>query len=215
MGMNTTIDNISSLSFNSTGWSDFKGSMLNTILVSHSVMICAVQEHFLLDNNLYKLNHSIPQYDVFGLPAIKSNSHVHSGRPSSGLAIFYNKKISHFITHVSCPNSHRVQAVKLELPDVSYIFINCYFPVDRRNLDNDELLRVLQDVRYVINQCDDLCNIVMLGDLNYDLSRNTDFANLVKNFLVDNNISSVWTKFECDFTYAQSRMIRGVERSYF
>ena len=101
----------------------------------------------MLENNLYKLKQSFPDYDIFSLPAIKSNSHIHSGRPSGGLALLYNKKISQFITPVTCPYSNRVHGVKLNLQDSCYMFINCYFPVDNRNQDNDLLLRVLQDVK--------------------------------------------------------------------
>ena len=115
-----TIDNITALSFNTTGWSEFKSSMINTILLSHSVMFAALQEHFLLENNLYKLNRAFPDYDVFGIPAFKCNSHIHSGRPSSGLAFIYNKKLSKFVTHVSCPYSKRVHGLKFKLPEASY-----------------------------------------------------------------------------------------------
>ena len=87
--------------------------------------------------------------------------------------------------------------------------------MDKRNLENDDLLKVLQDVKYVIDQCDDSCNVILLGDLNFDPSRNTDFVDKVKTFLSDNNLSSVWSKYQCDFTYCQSRLLHGVERSYF
>ena len=48
--------NISMLSYNSTGWSPFKVDFLNTILITHGIMICAVQEHFQLVDNLYKVD---------------------------------------------------------------------------------------------------------------------------------------------------------------
>ena len=178
-------------------------------------MFAALQEHFLLENNLCKLNRAFPDYDVFGIPAFKCNSRIHSGRPSSGLAFIYNKKLSKFVTHVSCPYSKRVHGLKFKLPEASYMFINCYFPVDNRNQNNDLLLQILQDVKYIIDQCDDDCNVIMLGDLNVDFRRSTDFAAKVKNFLSDNNLSSVWSKFQCDFTYCHSKLVHGVERSYF
>ena len=59
------IENIVALSYNSTGWSDFKADMLNTILLSHSILICAIQEHFLLKNNLHKIQQAFPNYDFF------------------------------------------------------------------------------------------------------------------------------------------------------
>ena len=215
IGVSNICDNLSILSFNTTGWNSFKGNLINTILLSHSVQICLIQEHFLLDSNIVKLKQSFQQYDVFSIPAVKSNFQIHGGRPSGGLAIIFHKNISRFITHLSCPNSHRVHGIKLNLPQASYLFINCYFPVDKRNADNDELLLVLQDIRYMLGLCDELCNVFIIGDLNFDPSRNTDFVNLVKNFLVEFNFVSAWSKFECDFTQCQTRLVNGVERSYF
>ena len=144
------VNNLVGLSYNSTGWSDIKADFLYTILLSHAIMFCAVQEHFLLANNLYKINQSLPDFDYFGLPAFKSNAVIHGGRPSGGLAILFPKKFSRYITHVTCPNSDRVHAIKLCLPNSSYMIINCYFPVDRRNQDNDILLTVLQDINTLL-----------------------------------------------------------------
>ena len=129
---NTTVSYISSLSFNTTGWSNFKGNLINTILLSHSIMFGAIQEHFLLENNLYKLNQAFPDFEVFSLPAVKSNSQINVGRPSGGLSIMYRRSIAKFVTHIICPNSTRVHGVRLDLPHSSYVFINCYFPVDSR-----------------------------------------------------------------------------------
>ena len=87
MAANPIINNIASLSFNTTGMSDFKGNFINTILLTHSIQICGIQEHFLLEKNLHKLKKYFPQYDVFGLSAFKSNAQIHGGRGSGGLAI--------------------------------------------------------------------------------------------------------------------------------
>ena len=220
MGMNsiidnTVIDNITSLSYNSTGWSNFKADMINTILLTHSIMFCTIQEHFLLANNMYKIQQAFPDYDFFGLPAIKNNSQINSGRPSCGLAILYSKKVSNYVTHISCPKSNRVHAVKLNLPHSSYVFINCYLTVDKQNHENDVLLAVLQDIKYIIDQCEDSCNVVMLGDMNFQPTRVTDFANIIRTFLSDNDLLSVWSKFNCDFTYCFTRLTQGVQRTFY
>ena len=73
----------------------------------------------------------------------------------------------------------------------------------------------LQDVKFIIDQCDDSCNVVMLGDLNFHPTRVSDFSNTVKAFLSDNNLQSIWTKFNCDFTYCFSRLTHGVERTFY
>ena len=210
-----TLDTLSSLSYNSTGWSDFKGNFINTILISHSIYICAIQEHMQLENNVHRLQKCFPSYDVFSTPAVKDNSHVNSGRPSGGLAFVYSNNIGKYVQHLSVPNSDRVQGLLLKLPDVSYLYINCYFPVDHRNHDVDILIKTLQDVKYLLDSRDNECNVVMLGDLNADFTRNTPFVTEVKTFLSDYNLETLWSTFNCDFTQCQNKLVNGVNRTYF
>ena len=83
---------------------------------------------------------------------------------------------------------------------MSYLIINCYFPVDQRNLDIDNLIRVLQDVKFILDSCGNDIKVILTGDLNADFDRNTNFVSHVKTFLVDNNLQSLWSLFDCDFT---------------
>ena len=46
------VDHISAISFNSTGWNDVKANLINTMLHSLGIHICAIQEHFKLDKNI-------------------------------------------------------------------------------------------------------------------------------------------------------------------
>ena len=202
------------LSYNTTGWSDFKSDFINTILITHTIFICAIQEHFLLKNNLYRLRNAFSNYNVFSVPAVKNDNIIHSGRPSGGLAFICHRNLSKYIECISCPNSHRTQGLKLKIGNVSHLFINSYFPVDKRNYLNDELTKVLQDIKYLINTAR-ADNIILMGDLNTDLIRNTVFTDSVKTFLQENNLQSVWETFNCDFTYCHTRKVNGIDRSYF
>lgn len=213
--VSSIVDNISALSFNSTGFNAFKADFINTILLSHSIQICAIQEHFLLEKNLHFLQKYFPQYEIFSLPAYKSTDQIHGGRPSCGLALLYNHNLSKYVSRVTCPYSSRVQGLKLNLPNDPYLFINCYFPVDTRNSETGELIRVLQDVKFVLESCDQNYKIVLLGDLNADFSRDTEFVTLLRNFILDNNLGTLWSKFECDFTYNFTRLVNGVQRTFF
>ena len=76
------------LSFNSTGWSNFKVDFISTLLITHGILLCAVQEHFQLKDNLYKLD-VFNNFEVFSIPAFKNNNFVHAGRPSGGLSLIY------------------------------------------------------------------------------------------------------------------------------
>ena len=77
------------------------------------------------------------------------------------------------------------------------------------NLDDIELLNTLQDIKYLLNQVDDSCTVVLMGDLNTDFSRNTPFVQIVKNFFQENNLATVWSKFDCAFTFYHERVTRG------
>ena len=77
----TVSDQLNVLSMNTSGWNTFIGNYLNTILLSYSVNIFAIQEHWLLDQNLYKLENTFHEFDVFALPARKANSKISKGRP--------------------------------------------------------------------------------------------------------------------------------------
>ena len=171
------------LSYNSTGWSELKADFINTIMLSHSIQIVALQEHFKLNDNLHKLD-CFNNYDVFSVPAFKHSNYIHAGRPSGGLSFIYSHKISQFVTRINCPRSHRVQGLKLSLSDASVLFINAYFPVDtgNNNFDEGELLRTLQDIEFLIEQSGEACSIVLLGDLNSDLNRDTPYVRSVRHF---------------------------------
>ena len=210
---NSDINIIKSLplvSYNSTGWGNNKIDFINTILISHGILVCALQEHFQLKENLYKLE-CFDQYESFSLPAYKNNNIVSSGRPMGGLSLIYNQCLSKYASRLTVPQSRRVQGLKLCLPNSAFLFINSYFPNDPGNNNGDdvELLDTLQDIKYLLDKVDENCTVVILGDLNTDFSRNTAFVQTVKNFFQENNLVSAWSKFDCDFTYYQERVVRG------
>ena len=98
----------------------------------------------------------------------------------------------------------------LSATDEKILLINAYFPTDSRTNINDELITTLQDIKYLLDAHSPGCKVIVMGDLNCDLSRDTNFVRTVKHFLDTNNLVSVWTLFNCDFTYSQSREVNGV-----
>ena len=148
---NTGYQNISAISYNSTGWNNFKVSFIQTLLLTHSIQVCAVQEHMLLKRNINRISSALTNCDTFILPATKSIANINSGRPSCGLALIYSKSISKYVTHLSCPGSNRVQAIKVCTPADTFVFINVYLPTDPRvnNFDDTTLIQALQDIQYI------------------------------------------------------------------
>ena len=213
MGGTTNIQTLSHnlpfLSFNSTGWNSTKVDFIRTLLLSHGILVCGIQEHFILKENLYKVD-CLDNFEVFSIPAYKNNNLVNSGRPSGGLSLIYHHSLTKYATRLSVPQSRRVQGLKLNMPNANLLIINAYFPNDPRynNFDDSVLLNTFQDIRHLINLVDDNYTIVLMGDLNTDLSRETLFVHLVKNFLLEHNLVTSWEKFDCDFTFYHERMVR-------
>ena len=209
--------NLKLLSYNSTGWSDYKADFLHTLLLTHHISICVLQEHFQLKSNLYKLNRAFGEYNTFHLPAHKNNNTINSGRPVGGLSILYSKKLSKFITHIQVPNSHRVQAIELKISGITRVFINCYFPTDPRvdNFDETHLLNTLQDINFIMEKTGPRANYVLLGDFNCDFERNTTFVQTIQNFISDRSFFVIWNWFQCDFTYSQSQVRNNRHRVYY
>ena len=198
------------ISYNSTGWNDNKSEFLKTLLISHKIGVCALQEHFQLSNNLYKLNCFV-DFESFSVGAIKNNNKIHSGRPSGGLSFIYHKNLCQFIQRLPIPPTNRVQGMKLNIPGMPLLLINSYFPTDQGGGDVNEglLLNILQDISFLINSVEDHFCVVLMGDLNTDFSRHTTHVQIVKAFCQNNNLLSVWTEYPCEFTFYHERVHRG------
>ena len=203
---------ISALSYNTSGWNLYKADYINTILVSHGIHICALQEHMQLANNLYRIKKHFPNYELFSVPAYKNNAQISAGRPSGGISFLYSQNISKYITRVVCPNSLRVQGLKLCLPHINLLFINAYFPTDIRGRDDSDVLHTLQDIKFLLDSCDNSFKVMLMGDLNCDFNRNSTFVQWTTQFLSENDLLPLWDRFGWDFTFCQIRNINGVDR---
>ena len=210
-------DHITAASFNLSGWNSTKIDFIKTVLISQCVGILAFQEHWLLEHNLFKLENCFKDYEVFALPALKSNSQIGKGRPSAGIGFLIKNDLAPHAKRLISPKSNRVQGLQLTIGEKSIVYINGYFPVDSQqaNMNVTQILECLQDVRYIMDLCDDNCSYVLMGDLNADFSRNTVFVDVVKTFLVNNNLVPIWDKFACDYTYSFDKVVNGFNRSYF
>ena len=215
MTVNKHLDSISILSHNTTGWNSYKADFIKNLVISKNVDVIAIQEHFLLKQNMVKIQEQFSGFELFALPAFKNDTKITAGRPSGGLALLYRNHLNSSISRISCPNSNRVHGIKLSFQNDSYVFINVYFPVDKRNQNIDDLICVLQDVKFILDQVTDQCKVVLLGDLNCDFNRDSFFVNHIKEFISENNLQSVWSKFDCDFSYNHTRNIQGVDTTCF
>ena len=209
--------NFNILSYNSTGWSDYKADFVNTLLIAHTIHVAVLQEHFQLKANLYKISRSFQKYKTFSLPAFKNNATVNRGRPSCGLSIIYSDELSSKVTHITVPDSFRVQAIKVNTPGLPYIFINCYFPTDPKiNIfDETELYKTLQDLNYIFEKQGPNAKYILMGDINWDTNRDTRFVQIIRNYVTDRDLFPIWNLFQCDFTYSQSQLRNNRQHIYY
>ena len=83
------------------------------------------------------------------------------------------------------------------------LLINTYFPEDSQNdnFDEQDLLGCLVTIETLL-QNNHHDQVVLLGDLNCDFSRDTRFVHTVKNFCLNQDLLSAWNMFPADFSYS-------------
>ena len=196
------------ISYNTTGFNGVKSNFINFLCKSMGVDVFLVQEHLRLRQNIYKLQQEFKEFDSFILPANKTSDRVCAGRPSGGIGIFWNSKLNKHVNIVKHPNSTRVQGIEV---GNNNLIINTSFPVDPRvNEFNDfELLKCIEDIKWYIETYPEHY-IIIAGDLNCDFSRNTRFVNIVREFLMNFNLVTVWSQYYADFTFSNNQVRNGV-----
>ena len=98
--------------------------------------------------------------------------------------------------------SWRVQPALISLKRKKYLILNVYFPTDPKNINGDcpETEMCLAAIKTIISTTD-FDHLHLAGDWNFESNRNTKHCNLIKDFLSENNLCSLWTKFDIDFTH--------------
>ena len=71
------------------------------------------------------------------------------------------------------------------------------------NSDNFELLETLTEIETLINQYSD-CEILWLGDLNWEMKRKSNFSNIFHNFVEKMGLKSAWEKCPTEFTHTHT-----------
>ena len=194
------------ISYNPTGFNVEKANFIKFLLNTLDIDILLIQEHMHLRQNIFKIQRELNEFESFFLPAVKNSNNISAGRPSGGICIFWKPSLNKIVNMIKHPNSSRVQGIELG----NNLILNTYFPVDPRvaTFNDFELLKCIEDIKwYFDNFCDH--NIIIAGDLNTDLSRNTRFVNTVRELLYDFNLVSVWSNFGVDFTFMNSQVRDG------
>jgi len=112
-------------------------SMLTELCNSHDIIL--LQEHWLLKQDLCKLDFIHPDFKSYGLSGmnVKADNNILIGRPFGGVAILWNKKLSNSICIIdSDEQDGRYLSVKIHITKGVDIILTCvYFPCLKSKAD--------------------------------------------------------------------------------
>ena len=124
-----TIPFVRLCSYNMHGFAN-GASMLKDLCMNHDIIL--LQEHWLLKDNLYKIDNvdnNFPSYSLSSMNA-KAAAGILTGRPFGGVAILWRKTISCFVKILEIDQDNgKFISIRLHRPALSDLIITCvYFP---------------------------------------------------------------------------------------
>ena len=130
---------------------------------------------------------------------------VDSERCNGGLAQLSSKTFSGRKDRVTC-KTYRLQAQVLNFPGCTLLWINAYLPTDpglMAGWDDSDLRSCLSEIDRVIRETVH-SDVLLSADLNWDMSRKTQFANIVKEFVDRSCLVTLWTDHPVDYTHVHT-----------
>ena len=181
------------VSFNSTGLSKLNCTLVNNLLSDTCADILMLQETWLLKEDLHRLSSIHQDYIGRGISSVK-NDVILEGRPYGGLAFLWKQSLAHC---VSTFETASIRVFGLTLKDSNgkvTIILNVYMPVDERLMiqASEEFERTIAVVENVISS-ESYSSIIIAGDFNTDIKRNTAQTIAFMDFLMRNSLRSTWT----------------------
>ena len=190
------------MSYNSTGMNSVKCEWINEISSEYDVDYLAIQEHFKSTKTTDKFfRQKYKDYNSYVIPGFRPPGQD-NGRARAGIAQLSRKclavKKDRILTH-----SYRIQAQLLNFPMCKILWINSYFPTDPQvvqNYDPSDLLDLLREVEVMLAN-NEFTDVVWAGDLNWDMSRNSQFSVIMKDFVSRLGVEPLWSQHSVDFTH--------------
>ena len=189
------------MGYNSTGIDKQKCGWIRELCDVTSASYVSIQEHFRIAKTTDKyFSDQFDKFNTYVMPGHRAKGQD-SGRPKAGLAQLSRKDLDIRRDRI-VTKSYRIQAQILNFSNTRLLWLNTYWPTDPQNatLDDSELLEVLAEVETIMDnaQYDD---VVWHGDLNWDMSRNTEFANIMQRFVSKIGVVSLWERHPVDYTH--------------
>ena len=208
-----TVSEVTFVSYNSTGLGPAKIEWFKDLLELTNCTFGNIQEHFqsqftgkrkTVGKASEIFSDNFPTYKSFVVPA-KRGTGVSRGRAAGGLAQLTSNSVGVMCERLAS-NNDRIQAQIIQFQSCRLFWSNVYLPTDTRErrgeFDDTELLQVLSDIEQLMdNNQNSFDHALICGDWNFDPSRQSGFAEIVREFNVRCGLVSTWESFEVDHTH--------------
>ena len=162
--------------------------------------IILLQETLLIESEVNCLDYLNDNFDYFASPSIVNSNYV--GRPKGGMAIYFKKSISNYVTPHYFHN--RILGITLKINNFKLLMLNVYMPCDYRNIESLITYRSCLAEIHEILHSNTVDEILLVGDMNADPYRGRFFHEL-SNFVNDHELTIADLVLNNDnFTYIGS-----------
>ena len=138
---------------------------------NHCDFLC-LQELWLIDSDLHKLNNIHTDYTYVATSGMESSSHFLSGRPFGGVGILFKKSLSPHIKNIVC-NSKRVCGILITMHNnFTCMLLSIYMPGNNYSMSSvrPEFSDTLDCIESLFNTID--CNgQICCGDYNVSFDK--------------------------------------------
>ena len=168
--------------FNSTGLAADRQLFISDFLDSNVPDILFIQESWLLNATMSKLNDIHKDYIGNGVSGVPDDELL-IGRPRGGVGILWKRTLSDSIKFHRIPNTDRACAVTIKAGFEEILCVNLYLPVDNQSKTHidHELLSTFDAIDIFIEQCG-IRNMILAGDMNVDFKRKNSHDIYVRNY---------------------------------
>ncbi len=203
--MSTSESSLRICTFNCEGNNILKFEYVKELLSKCDVLF--LQEFWLLNNALHKLDALSDDFDVFAMSGVPANCEIITGRPYGGCAVFCRKTLGMQLQRIAC-NSNRISVCKGVLPRGTSVLLCCvYLPCDSGNVTtvSDEFLYEISIVESLLYS-EVFDHVLIGGDFNTDFGRVNAQTNCLKQLMLDVQLYNAWLsdKSVTNITYAFS-----------
>ena len=194
------LESLRIVSYNCCGWNTGHLAVLDLLQSSD---ICLIQEHWLLSEQLNRLN----IHDDFistGASGMDSAVLLH-GRPYGGCAIIYRRSLLPHITRLNTISKRFCSILLSDSKGVSTLIICVYLPFcDGTSESCNEFLITLAELEGYIDR-HKAHHLIIAGDFNVDFNRNNVSLQHLRNFMSVLNLVSADLPYSLAIQYTYMR----------